>query len=266
MSTTIPLDRLQVAIAEVVIFSIIQVVQFATRYIQEWRYWHHGMRKSLPRCFFYSWCGLLGVLAQLRIAGSAMVISNPHPEKSLLVSEYILQGIGLSPLLFEVSLVLLRSGQSGRTGPGNSRYPKKIRFALHFFRFPVFISIVLVLVGAAADIYACLVVGSVVLVITFAYGCALAGWLAVQYRAVLPVSGRRSVVLVLVALPFLVIRVAYFLLAEFGPRKFDPAVGDTSVMVGMGLLMEILIIVCLLTARAMAEPFWSVPAQMELTA
>ncbi|THC90083.1 hypothetical protein EYZ11_010462 [Aspergillus tanneri] len=64
MSTTIPLDRLQVAIAEVVIFSIIQVVQFATRYIQEWRYWHHGMRKSLPRCFFYSWCGLLGVLAQ----------------------------------------------------------------------------------------------------------------------------------------------------------------------------------------------------------
>ena len=37
-----------------------------------------------------------------------MIISNANPGKSLLIAEYVLQGIGLSPLMFEVSLVLLR--------------------------------------------------------------------------------------------------------------------------------------------------------------
>ncbi|PLB46048.1 hypothetical protein P170DRAFT_512639 [Aspergillus steynii IBT 23096] len=256
-------DKRHIAIAEVVIFSMIQIFQFYTRFIQEWRYWHHDKRKSLPRCIMYSWMGLLGVLAQLRIAGSAMVISNANPGKSLLITEYVLQGIGLSPLMFEVSLVLLRSGQAGRTGPGDSRYPKQIRFALHLFRFPIFISIVLVVVGASINKRVCTVIGSIILVIAFAFGCGLAVSLAIQYRAILPKAGHHCVLLVLTALPFLVVRVANFLLAEFGPRKYSSEVGDVGVTVGMGLLMEIFITVCLLAARAVAEPFWSVPVQTE---
>ena len=44
----------------------------------------------------------------VRIAASAMMISNQKPSKPMLIAETVLQGIGLSPLLFEVSLVLLR--------------------------------------------------------------------------------------------------------------------------------------------------------------
>jgi hypothetical protein len=44
----------------------------------------------------------------VRIAGSAMLIFRPEPTKPILIAETILQGIGLSFLLFEVSLILLR--------------------------------------------------------------------------------------------------------------------------------------------------------------
>ena len=64
MPSIISSDRRHIAIAELIIFSIIQIVQFYTRFIQEWQYWHHDKRKSLPRCTMYSWMGLLGVLAQ----------------------------------------------------------------------------------------------------------------------------------------------------------------------------------------------------------
>lgn len=36
-----------------------------------------------------------------------MVLATSHPSKSMLVAEYVLESIGLAPLLFEVSLVLL---------------------------------------------------------------------------------------------------------------------------------------------------------------
>ena len=202
-----------------------------------------------------------------------MVLSGSK-DKKVIMTEAILQGIGLSPLLFEVSLVMLRrlvaplplcidsqsdnractSGQTGRTGPGNSRYPKTIRFLLHFFRFPVFFGIVLIVVGESAAVYACKVVGSVLLVLIFAFGCGLFGWMAVAYRSILPRAGHRCILLVLATLPFFVVRIAYMLLAQYGPQRFDPANGDEGVMVGMGLLMEILIMIILLSARAVAEP------------
>ncbi|UCK59023.1 hypothetical protein AFCA_001852 [Aspergillus flavus] len=199
-------EKRHIAIAEVVIFSLIQIIQCTTRFMQEWKYWHHDKQKSVPRCIFYSWYGLIGLVAQRR------------------------------------------------TGPGNSRYPKTIRFLLHFFRFPVFFGIVLIVVGESAAVYACKVVGSVLLVLIFAFGCGLFSWLAVAYRSVLPRAGHRCVLLVLAALPFFVVRIAYMLLAQYGPRRFDPANGDGGVMVGMGLLMEIMIMIILLSARAVAEP------------
>lgn len=107
MATSFSAERQDVAIVEIALFSIIQVVQFITRFVQEWRFWHHKKNRSIGRCLFYSWFGLIGLLAQLRIAGSAMALANPQPSKSALIAEYVLQSIGLSPLLFEVSLVLL---------------------------------------------------------------------------------------------------------------------------------------------------------------
>ncbi|PYI01295.1 hypothetical protein BO78DRAFT_379289 [Aspergillus sclerotiicarbonarius CBS 121057] len=258
---TIPREKRYIAIAEIIIFSIIQLVQFFMKFSQEWRYWHHNKRKSYARCFLYSWCGLLGILSQLRIAGSAIVVANSKSDQSLLIAATVLQSVGLSPLLFEVSLVLLRSGQSGRTGPGNSRYPKHIRFLLHGFRLPVIVSILLVVVGGCIDIRACADAGAAVFIVTFVFVCGLIGWLAVKYRAVLPTAGYHCVLIVLTALPFLAVRVAYFLLGEYGSQKFSPVTGSGGIMVGMSLVMEIFIVIILLLARAVAEPF--LPASME---
>lgn len=149
------------------------------------------------------------------------------------------------------------SGQAGRTGPGNSRLPGHLRFTLHFFRFPVIISIVLVLVGGLLDILACEIVGTVVFVLTFLLvWCILLGMAGRSCR-VLSAAGYRTVLLVLVSLPFLTVRVVYFLLSEHGSRMFGAITGDVDVMIGMGLLMEVIVSILLIAARMVAEPLWS---------
>lgn len=149
------------------------------------------------------------------------------------------------------------SGQAGEFGPGQSKYPKPLRFALHAFRFPVFVSIVLGVVGRIIEIKPLGEAGSVVLVVTFALVTGLVTWLAVKSHSNLPVEGHRGVLLVSLVLPFLWVRVIYFLLQEYGPAKFSLASGDVGVLVGMGLVMEIIIVSLLLTARAVVEPIWS---------
>ncbi|KAJ5808773.1 hypothetical protein N7474_010042 [Penicillium riverlandense] len=254
---TIPTDKRKLAIAEIVIYFLILIIQFPVRYIQEWRYWHHDKNQSWARCIFYSWYSMIGLLSQLRIAGSAMVLASSHPSKPMLIAETSLQSVGLSPLVFEVSLVLLRCGQSGEFGPGNSKHPKKTRFALHAFRFPVIIGIVLTIVGKNIGIHAMAVAGSILLVIAFAFAGGLASWLAVKSRSTLSVTGHRGVCLVLLALPFLFIRVVYFILQAYGGPKYEPATGETGILVGMGLLMEIIALAVLLGARAVIEPISS---------
>ncbi|EAW17056.1 uncharacterized protein NFIA_004120 [Aspergillus fischeri NRRL 181] len=245
----------RIAIAEVTIFSLIQLVQFITRFMQEWQYWHHRRERNIHRCVLYSWFGMLGILAQLRIAGSAMVIAVSNPSKLVLTAEIILQSIGLSPLLFEVSLVLLRSGQAGRSGPGNTKYPKHLRFLLHGFRFPVILSLVCAVVGETMNISVCKSIGSAVFVITFAFVIGLVLWIAIAYRTVLPRIGHRGVILVLATLPFLAVRIAYFLLSEYGSAEFNAVAGKEEIKVGMGLLMEIIATVLLLLSRGTMEPF-----------
>lgn len=99
--------------------------------------------------------------------------------------------------------------------------------------------------------------GSIVLVVTFVYVCGLVGWLAVKSRSILPGSGHHAVLLTVLALPFLLVRIIYFLKLEYGPREYHPATGDIDKMVGMGLLMEIIIVILLFAARAVAEPVCS---------
>lgn len=53
-----------IAIAEIVIYSLIHVAQFSTRCMQEWRYWHHNKSKSNGRCVFYFWWSMVGFLLQ----------------------------------------------------------------------------------------------------------------------------------------------------------------------------------------------------------
>ncbi|KAJ5267594.1 hypothetical protein N7478_010402 [Penicillium angulare] len=193
-----------------------------------------------------------------------MLLSNSHPDESMLTAEISLQSVGLSPLFFEVSLVLLRCGQAGEFGPGKSKYPKALRFALLGFRFPIVVSIVLGVVGKIIKIKALEEAGSVLLVVTFAFVCGLVLWLAAKSRSTLPMEGHRGVLLIMLALPFLLVRVIYFLLQEVGPARFNLASGDVGVLAGMGLVMEVIVVILLLTARAFAEPIWKTDTKARL--
>lgn len=125
---------------------------------------------------------------------------------------------------------------------------------IHLFRFPIFISIVLAVVGRIIDINPVGEVGSIVLVVSFAFVCGLVGWLAVKSRSTLPVAGHRGVLLILLTLPFLLVRVISFLLQQYGPEQYKSSSGDVGILASMGLLMEIIVIVLLLAARAVVEP------------
>lgn len=65
-SSDLPIStgKQNIAIAEIVIYSLIHIAQFSTRCIQEWRCWHHNKDKSIGRCVFYSWWSMVGLLAQ----------------------------------------------------------------------------------------------------------------------------------------------------------------------------------------------------------
>lgn len=108
--------------------------------------------------------------------------------------------------------------------------------------------------GGIIDIHPCGEAGSIVLVVTFVFVCGLVGWLSVKCRSILPVAGRRGVLLTMLSLPFLLIRVIYFLLQEYGPSEFNPASGSIGILVGMGLLMELIAIGIFLVARTVVEP------------
>ena len=152
------------------------------------------------------------------------------------------------------SKLIRRSGQSGEFGPGKSKYSKPLRFALQGFRFPTVIAIVLAIVGGIIENPTLRKVGSAIFVVVFVFVCGLVVWLAVNSRSTLPVEGHHGILVVLLALPFLLIRIVYFLLLEYGSPKFNPASGGVGTLAGMGLLMEIFVVTLLLTARAVAMP------------
>jgi hypothetical protein len=112
-------------------------------------------------------------------------------------------------------------------------------------------------VGKNIGIHAMAVAGAILLVIAFAFACGLVSWLAMKSRSILSVTGHRGVCLVLLALPFLFIRVVYFILQAYGGPKYEPATGETGIFVGMGILMEIIALAVLLVARAVIEPIFS---------
>ena len=61
---SISTGKRNIAIVELVIFSLIHVIQLVLRYMQEWQYWHHKKRQSPARCLFYSWFSMVGILSQ----------------------------------------------------------------------------------------------------------------------------------------------------------------------------------------------------------
>ncbi|KAL4876625.1 hypothetical protein BJY04DRAFT_222957 [Aspergillus karnatakaensis] len=248
------------AIAQLIVFSAIHVVQFILRLIQERRYWHHTRRRSNVWCFAYSWWGMIGIIAQLRAADAAIMMPIRYLSMPVLITRTILQGLGLTFLLFEVSLILLRSGQAGRTGPGNSRHPAHLRFTLHFFRFPAFISMVMALVGGVLNVRSCEILGAIGRIV-FAFTIILVWYIVLgmvaRSRKFLSAAGYQAVLVVLASLPFFTVRAAIFLLGDFQTRKVRHDVGDAGLRVAMELLLEVIVAGLLIVARVVAEPLFA---------
>lgn len=125
---------------------------------------------------------------------------------------------------------------------------------MHGFRFPVAIAIVLGVVGGIIEMPALGKAGSIVLIIVFAFVCGLVSWLVVKSRTTLTLAGHRGILLTSCALPFLLVRVVYFMLLMYGPSKFNPSHGSDAIFVIMSLVMEILVVSLLMAARTVAEP------------
>lgn len=81
----------------------------------------------------------------------------------------------------------------------------------------------------------------------------------------IPVEGRSGILLVSLTLPFLLVRIVYFLLQTYGPTRFHPAFGDVGPLAGMGLLMEISVVALFLAARAVAEPVWTPDTKRQIS-
>ena len=64
VDSSISPGKRNIAIAEIVIYSLIHLAQFGTRYLQEQKYWHHNKNKGIGRCILYSWWSMVGLLSQ----------------------------------------------------------------------------------------------------------------------------------------------------------------------------------------------------------
>lgn len=66
-NVSIPNGLHNIAIAQVILFSIIYLVQLPVRYKQEWKYWHHTKRQHPVRCALYSGWSMVALLAMSKL-------------------------------------------------------------------------------------------------------------------------------------------------------------------------------------------------------
>ncbi|KAF1988997.1 hypothetical protein K402DRAFT_418832 [Aulographum hederae CBS 113979] len=259
--------RTNIAIAEVTLFSLILLIQLRTRYIQEYHYWNHKQRRRHFRCAVKAWGSLISFLAQIRIAGFAMSLAVKEPSRGVFVAGTILQSVGFSPLLLELTFILLRCGidRNSAKVPRGSKYPRAVVLALQCARIPILAAIVLFIVGGCILEPACFKAGAVLLLAALVYLILISGYMGFQiYGNFFSRRERKSLVILFATLPFFVIRIFYLLLVQFGPQQFNPLIGDWRVMVGMGFFSELCIVAGLMGAGIMVEPIFGSVASIEV--
>lgn len=136
---------------------------------------------------------------------------------------------------------------------------------MHGFRFPVAVAIVLGVVGGIIEMPALGKAGSIVLIVVFAFVSGLVSWLVVKSRTILTLAGHRGILLTSCALPFLLIRVVYFMLLMYRPSKFNPSHGSVAIFAVVSLLVEILVVSLLMAARTVAEPIFGSMGMKHIT-
>jgi hypothetical protein len=75
-----------------------------------------------------------------------------------------------------------------------------------------------------------------------------------RIRQKLTASGRKALFVAIAILPFLVVRITYLLLVEFGSVIFSPILGNWRFQAGMGFAMEVAIMILLIVGRTVMQP------------
>jgi hypothetical protein len=127
---------------------------------------------------------------------------------------------------------------------------------LQYTRVPVVIAAVLIIVAGSILNLSYLKAGVVVLMATFIYLVCIAILAASRYRERLAMNAQIGLWIAIASLPLYTVRVVYLMLVEFGNVKFDPVIGDWRYFVVLGFAMEVGIVILLILAGVIVEPFW----------
>ena len=147
------------------------------------------------------------------------------------------------------------SGHAGDEYDKNTAYPKLLETCLRLTRLPIIVAAVLFVVAGCILNTTLLKVGGLVLLATFVYVGSISIFIfATSYKKLLHASGQLGLRLTVATLPFYTVRVVYLVLVEFGSIKFSPVLGDWRFLAGMGLAMEVPILLLLMTAGIVVEP------------
>ncbi|KIW02969.1 uncharacterized protein PV09_05630 [Verruconis gallopava] len=248
--------RHNTAIAEVVIWGTIWTVGLIIRSFQEWYYWDRSKKRTVFICIFNGWIrNLIVILSQVRIVGFALYLAKPNAAKGLVITEIVLQGIGVTPLLFEFSLVLLKCGHVGLNQRHASHYPHLIKLLLQWIRLPIIVAVVLIVLAGSLVNITLMKSGACIILAIFAFLIAILLYLVLAgHFRTMPPAAQHALRCVAAAVPFYAVRITYMMLGNFGGIKYSPAVGDWKLAVGLEFVMEIAIVFLLITASLFAQP------------
>jgi hypothetical protein len=206
-----------------------------------------------------------------------------NPSKTVVIIEVVLQSIGLSPLLLELSFTLIRlyialtssyklflpfflmnvadqardySGREGSSDNNTTMYPKFLERLLQYTRILVVIAAILIIISASILNLSYLKAGATVLLATFVYVTCIAMLIVSRYRQRLVKTSQLGFWIAIASLPLYAVRVIYLMLVEFGNVKFDPVIGDWRYLAGLAFAMEVGIVIFLIVAGVTVEPLW----------
>lgn len=164
---TISGPKYDLAIAEIAIFALALVIAVPIRVTQERKYWswNHSISYNVFFLVLLGWLrNYIALMCELRIVGNALyLVGMGNKEESLFITSSVLMGIGLSPIVFEMSQVvarwyvflsfpLLTMLQSSRANihPGeSSAFPSRYNTALACCRIPIAVAVAFMVIGGA---------------------------------------------------------------------------------------------------------------------
>lgn len=143
--------------------------------------------------------------------------------------------------------------------------PLLLERVIQYTLIPVLVPVILIIVAGSVLNLSFLKADAVLLLATFIYLSRIAIYIASsRLRHELNVAGQRGLWILIASLPLYAVRVVYLLLIEFGDAKFDPIVGDLRFLIGMAFAMEVGIVVLLVAAGVIVEPFWGLTPEAQV--